>query len=87
MTYPAPLLPDLFIGWQTVGDQNNLPIYVFRTGDICRAARSEAQEMGYLMDTLGPPSAGSWASRPGQRSCHDHSTAGRGAGFCRWWER
>jgi hypothetical protein len=52
MTYPAPLLPDLLVGWQTVGDQNNLPIYVFRMGDICHAARSKAQRIGYLRDTL-----------------------------------
>jgi hypothetical protein len=33
MIYPAPLLPDLLVGWQKVADRYNMPIYVFQTGD------------------------------------------------------
>ena len=33
MTYPAPLLPDLLVGWQKVADRYKISIYVFQTGD------------------------------------------------------
>src|SRR4029077_16512254 len=54
MTYPAPLLPDLLVGWQKVADRYNLPIYVFQTGDTYQAVSNEAQGVGHLVDTLAP---------------------------------
>ena len=54
MTYPAPLLPDLFVGWQKVADRYNMPIYVFQTGDAYHAVSNEAQGVGRLVNTLVP---------------------------------
>ena len=54
MTYPAPLLPDLLVGWQKVADRYNMPIYVFQTGDAYHAVSNEAQGVGRLVDTLAP---------------------------------
>ena len=54
MTYPAPLLPDLFVGWQKVADRYNMPIYVFQTGDAYHAVSNEAQGVGCLVNTLAP---------------------------------
>jgi hypothetical protein len=54
MTYPAPVLPDLLVGWQKVADRYNMPIYVFQTGDTYHAVSNEAQGVGHLVDTLAP---------------------------------
>src|ERR1700726_2289295 len=54
MTYPAPLLPDLLVGWQKVADRYNMPIYVFQTGDTYHAVSNETQGVGHLVDTLAP---------------------------------
>jgi hypothetical protein len=54
MTYPAPLLPHLLVGWQKVADRYNIPIYVFQTGDTYHAVSNEAQGVGHLVDTLAP---------------------------------
>ena len=54
MTYPAPLLPDLLVGWQKVADRYNMPIYVFQTGDAYHAVSNEAQGVGSLVNTLAP---------------------------------
>ena len=54
MTYPAPLLPDLLVGWQKVADLYNMPIYVFQTGDAYHAVSNEAQRLGRLVHTLAP---------------------------------
>jgi len=54
MTYPAPLLPDLLVGWQKVVDRYNMPIYVFQTGDAYHAVSNETQGVGHLVDTLAP---------------------------------
>jgi hypothetical protein len=54
MTYPAPLLPHLLVGWQKVADRYNMPIYVFQTGDTYHAVSNEAQGVGRLVDTLAP---------------------------------
>jgi len=54
MTYPAPLLPHLLVGWQKVADQYNMPIYVFQTGRTYQAVSNEAQGVGRLVDTLTP---------------------------------
>ena len=54
MTYPAPLLPDLVVGWQKIADRYNMPIYVFQTGDAYHAVSNEAQGVGHLVDTLAP---------------------------------
>jgi len=48
MTYPAPVLPDLLVGWQKVADRYNMPIYVFQTGDTYHAVSNEAQGVGCL---------------------------------------
>ena len=61
MIYPAPLLPDLLVGWQKVADRYNMPIYVFQRGDTYHAVSNEAQGVGHLVDTLspqGPPELG-----------------------------
>jgi hypothetical protein len=52
MTYPAPLFPDLLVGWQKVADRYNMPIYVFQTGDAHHAVSNEAQGVGRLVNTL-----------------------------------
>jgi hypothetical protein len=54
MTYPAPLLPHLLVGWQKVADRYNMPIFVFQTGDAYHAVSNEAQGVGRLVDTLTP---------------------------------
>jgi hypothetical protein len=54
MTYPAPVLPDLLVGWQRVADRCNMPIYVFQMGDTFHAVTNEAQGVGHLVDTLVP---------------------------------
>ena len=54
MTYPAPLLPDLLVGWQKIADHDNMPIYVFQTGDAYYAVSNEAQGVGRLVNTLAP---------------------------------
>ena len=54
MTYPAPLLPDLLVGWQKVADRYKMPIYVFQTGDAYHAVSNEAQGVGRLVNTLAP---------------------------------
>ena len=54
MIYPAPLLPDLLVGWQKVADRYNMPIYVFQRGDTYHAVSNEAQGVGHLVDTLSP---------------------------------
>jgi len=54
MTYPAPLLPDLLVGWQKVANQYKMPIYVFQMGDTYHAVSNEAQGVGRLVDTLAP---------------------------------
>ena len=54
MTYPAPLLPDLLVGWQKVTDRYNMPIYVFQTGDAYHAVSNEAQGVGRPVNTLAP---------------------------------
>jgi hypothetical protein len=54
MTYPAPLLPHLLVGWQKVADRYNMPIFVFQTGDTYLAVSNEAQGVGHLVDTLAP---------------------------------
>src|SRR5262249_35107908 len=54
MTYPAPLLPHLLVGWQKVADRYNMPIYVFQTGDAYHAVSNEAQGVGRLVNTLTP---------------------------------
>ena len=54
MTYPAPLLPDLLVGWQKIADHYNMPIYVFQTGDAYHAVSNEAQGVGRLVNTLAP---------------------------------
>jgi hypothetical protein len=54
MTYPAPVLPDLLVGWQKVADRYNMPIYVFLTGDTFHAVSNEAQGVGHLVDTPAP---------------------------------
>jgi hypothetical protein len=54
VTYPAPVLPDLLVGWQKVADRYNMPIYVFQTGDTYHAVSNEAQGVGHLVDTLAP---------------------------------
>jgi hypothetical protein len=54
MTYPAPVLRDLLVGWQKVADQYNMPIYVFQTGDTFHAVSNEAQGVGHRVDTLAP---------------------------------
>ena len=54
MTYPAPLLPHLLVGWQKVADRYNMPIYVFQTGDTYHAVSNEGQGVGRLVDTLVP---------------------------------
>jgi hypothetical protein len=46
MTYPAPLLPDLLVGWQKVADRYSMPIYIFQTGDTYHAVSNEAQGLG-----------------------------------------
>ena len=57
MTYPAPLLPDLLIGWQKLADRYNMRVYVFQTGDTYHAVSNEAQGVGHLVDTLTPQGA------------------------------
>ena len=52
MTYPAPVLPDLLVGWQKVADRHNMPIHVFQTGGTYHAVSNEAQGVG--VDTLAP---------------------------------
>jgi hypothetical protein len=47
MTDPAPVLPDLLVGWQKVADRYNMPIYVFQTGDTFHAVSNEAQGVGH----------------------------------------
>jgi hypothetical protein len=54
MTYPAPLLPDLLVGWQKIADRYNMPIYVFQTGDAYHAVSNETHGVGHLVDTLAP---------------------------------
>jgi hypothetical protein len=54
MTYPAPLLPHLLVGWQKVADQYNMAIYVFQTGQTYHAVSNEAQGVGRLVETLAP---------------------------------
>ena len=54
MIYPAPLLPDLLVGWQKIADHYNMPIYVFQTGDAYHAVSNEAQGVGRLVNTLAP---------------------------------
>lgn len=54
MTYPAPLLPDLLVGWQKIADKYDMPVYVFKTGDTYHAVSNEAQGVGYLVNTLAP---------------------------------
>ena len=54
MTYPAPLLKHLLVGWQKVADRYNMPIYVFQTGNTYHAVSNEAQGVGRLVDTLAP---------------------------------
>ena len=54
MTYPAPLLPGLLVGWQKIADHYNMPIYVFQTGDAYHAVSNEAQGVGRLVNTLAP---------------------------------
>jgi hypothetical protein len=48
MTYPAPVLPDLLVGWQKVADRYNMPIYILQTGDTYHAVSNEAQGVGHL---------------------------------------
>jgi len=54
MTYPAPILPDLLVGWQKVADRYRMPIYVFQTGDTYQAVSNEAHGVRRLVDTLAP---------------------------------
>jgi len=54
MTYPAPLLPDLLVGWQKVADRYSMPIYIFQTGNAYHAVSNEAQGLGRLVQTLAP---------------------------------
>ena len=54
MTYPAPLLPDLLVGWQKVADRYSMPIYIFQTGNAYHAVSNEAQGLGRLVHTLAP---------------------------------
>jgi hypothetical protein len=54
MTYPAPVLPDLLVGWQKVADRYNMPLHVFQTGDTYHAVSNEAQGVGHLVDTWPP---------------------------------
>jgi len=54
MTYPAPLLPDLLVGWQKVADRYKISIYVFQTGDTYLAVSNETQGVGHLVNTLAP---------------------------------
>jgi len=56
MTYPAPLLADLLVGWQKIADQYHMPIYVFQMRDTYHAVPNEAQGLGHLVDTLAPQS-------------------------------
>jgi hypothetical protein len=52
MTYPAPVLPDLLVGWQKVADRYNMSIYVFQTRDTYHAVSNETQGVGHLVETL-----------------------------------
>jgi len=54
MTYPAPLLPDLLVGWQKVADRYNMSIHIFQAGDAYHAVSNEAQGVGRLVNTLAP---------------------------------
>jgi len=76
MTYPAPLLPDLLVGWQKVADRYNMPIYVFQTGDAYHAVSNETPRRGAPSGHLGSPGAGSGASLPIQRWHHHRLKAG-----------
>ena len=65
MIYPAPLLPDLLVGWQKVADRYNMPIYVSQTGDTGsrgwplhverRVSRGESVGDGLQRTTMSPP--------------------------------
>ena len=46
MTYPAPVLPNLVVGWQKVADRYNMPIYVFQTGAHTTRSRMRLKAWG-----------------------------------------
>ena len=66
MTYPAPLLPHLLVGWQKVADRYNMPIYVFQFGETYHAVSNETQGVGHLVNTLVPHGTGSGEGTPAQ---------------------
>jgi len=54
MTYPAPLLPHLLVGWQKVADRYNMPIYVFQRGTHTTRSRMRPKAWG-AWSTPWPP--------------------------------
>jgi hypothetical protein len=46
MTYPAPVLPDLLVGWQKVADLYNMPIDSFRRGTHSTRSRMRLKAWG-----------------------------------------
>src|SRR6266851_2943549 len=55
MTYPAPVLPDLLVGWQKVADRYNMPIYVFQTRGHIPRGLERGSRRGAPSGHPGPP--------------------------------